>query len=176
MNTNIIGRSCAAAVISVIGIASAVAPAQAEDPTPSCDLTALSASIDQAKADARVAQKAYTIYTRTSMKALVKIYKAHEIAEARATAKKASRLTAAAAKDATIRDAAQAARATARVEAKEAARVRRASFAELKRQVRVERAALKVTWNAAKAALASLRQQMEDCTETPEAETPPASA
>jgi hypothetical protein len=176
VNTNIIGRSCAAAVISLIGITGAVAPAHADDAAPSCDPAAISASIDQAKVDARVAQKAYTTHTKTSMKALVKQFKARETAEARAAAKEAKRLTRAAAKDATLRDATKAARETARAEAKEAARVQRATFATLKRQVKAERAALKITWEAAKDALEALKQQADDCAEAPEVEAPPAPA
>lgn len=172
MFINIIGRSCAAVAISLIGITAAIAPANAEDSAPSCDPAAISASIDQATVEVHAAQKAYTTHTSTSMKALVKQLKAREVGEARAAANNASRLTSAAAKDATLRDEAKAARATARAEAKEAARAQRASFATLKRQVKAERVALKVTWDAAKAALVVLQQQAEDCTATPGVEAP----
>lgn len=175
MNSRTFGRSCAAAVISIIGIAGATSPVHAEEAPPTCDSAAISAAIDQAKADVRVAQKAYTTHTSTAMKALVKQFKARETGEARAAAKKAARLAAAAAKDPALREAALAARQIARAEAKEAARVQRASVATLKRLVKADRAALKVTWEAAKAALDVLKQQAEACS-TPDVETPPAAA
>ena len=168
MNTTIIGRTCAAAVITLIGVAGATAPASADDTAPSCDPVAVQAALTKAEADARAAQKAYVTHTRTAMKVLIKKVKVDETAEARAAARKASRLTAAAAKDPALRDAAKAARATARAEAKEAARAQRASFATLQRQVKADRATLKSAWNTAKAALATQKQIAEDCAEAPE--------
>ncbi|WP_156364631.1 hypothetical protein [Aeromicrobium sp. Leaf245] len=134
----------------------------------SCDPAVVQAALTKAEADARAAQKAYVTHTRTAMKALVKQVKVDETAEARAAARKAGRLTAAAAKDPALRDAAKAARATARVEAKEAARAQRASFATLQRQVKADRATLKAAWNTAKADLATQKQIAEDCAEVPE--------
>lgn len=178
MNTTIIGRTCAAAVITLIGVAGATAPASANDAAPSCDPVAVQASLTQAEADARAAQKAFTTHTKTSMKALVKRVRTTEKAEARAAAKQAKALASAARKDPSLRDAAKVAQAVAKAEAKEAARAQRASYATLKRQVRVDRAVLKAQWDAAKVTLEGARQLAEDCplappvTPTPEVEAP----
>lgn len=170
MNTTIIGRTCAAAVITLIGVAGATAPASADDAAPSCDPAVVQAALAKAEADVRAAQKAYVGHTRTAMKALVKRVKVDETAEARAAARKASRLSVAAAKDPALRPAAKAARTEARVQAKEAARAQRASFATLRGQVKADRVTLKGLWNTAKAALATQKQRAEDCAE---ATTPP---
>lgn len=173
MNRKTIGRSCAAAVVSIIVVGGAAAPVQADETAPTCDAAAISASIDVAKTEVRVAQKAYTTHTKTAMKTLVKQLKAKEAREARSAAKKADRLTKAAVKDKTLRSAAKAARAKARAEAKESAKAQRASTSTLKRLVKADRTALKVTWDAAKTTLRTLRQQAAEC-EASQPETPPA--
>jgi predicted NBD/HSP70 family sugar kinase len=172
VNTTIIGRTCAAAVLTLVGLAGATAPASADEPAPSCDPVVLDAALTKAQADARAAQKAYTTHTKTSMQALVKQLKAREVAEARAAEREARRLAAAARKDADLRDEAKAARETARVEAKEAARALRASVATLKKQVKAERVVLKAQWDAAKEALQELRRTAEKCAEGDASVTP----
>ncbi len=178
MNTTTIGRACAAAVISLVGVAGASAPAHADDTAPSCDPAIVQAALTAAQADADAAKRAYVTHTRTAMKTLVAQYKGREAAEARSAARKAARLTAAAAKDPALRKAAQAARAAARAEAKESARVQRASSATLVRLVRAERSALKEAWDEAKEALHEQRVLAEDCAasasddDAPEVEAP----
>lgn len=174
MNITIIGRACAAAVITLTGISIATTPASAEEAAPSCDPAVVQAALTQAEADARAAQKAYVTHTRTSMKALVKQHQGREAAEARSAAKEAARLTAAAAKDPALRDAAKAARETARAEAKEAAEARRASFRALVREVKAQRAVLRTAWDSAKKVLQDARQVAEDCAAQPPAPEAPA--
>lgn len=162
-----IRRAFAASAITLFGITGVAAPAQADPSAPGCDPAAVTAALDQARADARTAQKAFTTHTKSSMQALVKQVKAEEKAEARAADTKADRLAAKAIKDKTLRDEAKAARKVARAEAKEAAKVERASRAELRAMVKVERKTLKEEWDVAKDALQALRAHAEACEEAP---------
>lgn len=174
MNTTTIGRACATAVISLVGVAAATASAHADDPEPSCDPAVVQASVEHAEDGVTAARTAFVTHTRTSMQVLVRQLKQRETSQAREAAKEARRLTAASRKDASLRDAAKKARDAARVEARQAARVQRASLAALKRQVKLERAALKTSWDDAKDALEQARSHEQECedAEAPEPTEP----
>lgn len=82
-----IRRTLAAGAVAVIGLTGAVAPASAET-APDCDPTVVAAALVTATTDARAAQEAYTTYTKTSMKTLVKkAAKSPSRAQLRATIK-----------------------------------------------------------------------------------------
>jgi hypothetical protein len=162
----------AAGTITVVGLIGVAAPAQAATSDVGCDPVTLTAALQQASADARTAQRAYTTRTGTSMKTLVNQLKSKEKAEARSADRRADRLAVRAVKDKTLRDEAFAARRVARAEAREAAKVERASFAQARALVRSERRTLKATWEAAKTALRTLRVHAASCDEN--AAVPPA--
>ena len=166
---NTIRRALTFGAITAIGLTGSVAPANADETPFDCDPTVVSTVLDAAKADVRVARKAYTIHTKTSVHARVKQLKVREAREAKVADNKADRLTVKVAKATNpqarkeARAAAKAARAVARAEAKEAAKVKRASFAELRAVIKTDRNELKAQWNAAKEAFQQAKAQAEAC-------------
>ena len=170
---HMIRRAVVTGAITAIGAVGLASPASAEEVPLSCDAAVLTAALDAAKADARVAQQAFTSYNSTSMKALAKQVKAEEQREAKAADRKADLLAGkadgvqdkAARQEALV--AAKAARTLARAEAKEAAQAMRASRAEMRSIIKVNRVQLKAEWTAAKVALEELEAYAEACAQTP---------
>ncbi|WP_445256678.1 hypothetical protein [Nocardioides aurantiacus] len=170
--SHVLARLAAAGTLTALVLGGAAAPALADDsvPAPTCDVAALTASVDAASVAARAAQKAFTDHGRGSVHQQAERHRAHETREARDAAK-AARTAAREAADTKgeagkeAREVARAAAAKARVEAREAAAAKRASDRQLKAAIKAERTRLKAAWDLSKKALQDARGALEDCAE-----------
>src|SRR4051794_19454798 len=129
-----------AAVIILSGLVGPAPVAQAAD-APTCDQTALDAAVKSATTNVRAAQKAYTVFTHTSMQALAKQLKAERVKKARVKAHKAHK----------------------RHHGHKNWRINRISKRHLLTAVKAERARLKAAWNAAKVELATAKSAADAC-------------
>lgn len=166
-----LARLAAAGTLTALVLGGA-APALADDstpaPAPTCDATALKASVDTARTAAAAAKKAFTEHDRGTLRQQADRHRSAEAKEARDAGKEARDAARAATKAKgpqakAARDAAKVAAAKARLEAREAHAVKKASDRQLKKTLQAEGKQLKAAWDAAKKALHAAEDALEDC-------------